>query len=58
MIGTLADNGGPTQTIGLLAGSPAIDPPLPTSCPEFDQRGRKRDAACDFGSFERKPNDP
>ena len=24
-LGTLADNGGPTQTIALLAGSPAID---------------------------------
>jgi hypothetical protein len=58
MIGPLADNGGPTQTISLDLGSPAIDRPNPFDCPKLDQRGRKRDAACDAGSFERKSNDP
>jgi len=58
MIGPLAENGGPTKTISLDVGSPAIDHPNPVDCPEFDQRGRKRDANCDWGSFERKPNDP
>ena len=58
MIGSLAGNGGPTETIALLAGSPAIDRPNPFDCPERDQRGRKRDPDCDTGSFERKPSDP
>jgi hypothetical protein len=58
MIGPLASNGGPTKTIALLPGSPAIDRPNPFDCPARDQRGRKRDASCDTGSFERKPTDP
>ncbi len=56
--GGLQFNGGPTQTIALLPGSPAIDaagdcaslmPPITT-----DQRGvpRPQDAACDIGAFE------
>ncbi len=53
MIGSLAQNGGPTQTIALLSGSPAIDPPNPFDCPKRDQRGELRDANCDSGSFER-----
>ena len=52
-VGTLADNGGPTLTIKLLSGSPAIGFAL--SCPERDQRGRPRpDETCDSGAFERK----
>ena len=63
-LGTLADNGGPTQTIALLAGSPAIDAgknslavdpqgdPLTT-----DQRGtgfpRIVNGTVDIGAFER-----
>ncbi|MEO1651955.1 MAG: choice-of-anchor Q domain-containing protein, partial [Bacteroidota bacterium] len=61
-IGPLLDNGGPTETIGLLAGSPAIDA-IAASCPgagldSLDQRGVKRGdgvnsgAACDIGAFE------
>lgn len=57
-IGPLATNGGPTKTIALLSGSPAIDRPNPFDCPARDQRGRNRDDACDTGAFERKPNDP
>lgn len=56
-IGALGDYGGPTQTISLDSDSPAIDRPG-FDCPRNDQRGRKRDAACDTGAFERKPNDP
>ena len=57
-IGPLAENGGPTRTISLDADSPAVNRPNPFDCPALDQRGRKRDANCDSGSFERKPNDP
>ncbi|HWB13784.1 MAG TPA: choice-of-anchor Q domain-containing protein [Pirellulales bacterium] len=57
----LADNGGPTQTMALLAGSPAIDagddtPPAPFSVPTVDQRGVTRvtalDATVDIGAYE------
>ncbi|MEX1253947.1 MAG: choice-of-anchor Q domain-containing protein [Dehalococcoidia bacterium] len=59
-LGPLADNGGPTQTHALLAGSPAIDTADDSACPETDQRGvaRPQDgdddgtAACDIGAFE------
>uniref|UniRef100_UPI0040576DA4 choice-of-anchor Q domain-containing protein n=1 Tax=Candidatus Electronema sp. TaxID=2698783 RepID=UPI0040576DA4 len=51
----LADNGGPTQTHALPAGSPAVD--LDAACNtglSTDQRGycRKFGAGCDAGSFE------
>lgn len=50
----LADNGGPTQTHALPAGSPAID--LDTTCSaglSTDQRGEPRPVTgCDTGSFE------
>jgi CSLREA domain-containing protein len=55
MLGPLADNGGPTETHVLLAGSPAIDAGSP-DCPPpaTDQRGvaRPQGAACDIGAFE------
>ncbi len=60
-LGPLADNGGPTLTHALLAGSLAIgggDPATPgssgTACPTTDQRGEPRPegAVCDIGSFE------
>lgn len=56
----LADNGGPTPTIALLAGSPAIDR-IPAAnpaanCPATDQRGVARmdngEAYCDIGAYE------
>jgi hypothetical protein len=48
----LSDNGGPTQTHALLAGSPAID--AGASCPTSDQRGapRPQGGACDIGAYE------
>ncbi len=54
-IGPLADNGGPTLTRALLAGSPAIDAGS-SDCPPpaTDQRGvaRPQGPACDIGAFE------
>ena len=47
----LADNGGPTMTRALLAGSPAIN--AGTGCSvSMDQRYFPRDAQCDIGPFE------
>jgi probable HAF family extracellular repeat protein len=50
----LADNGGPTQTILLAAGSPAIDAGDNNQCPATDQRGvtRPQGARCDIGAVE------
>jgi len=53
-----ANNGGPTPTIALLAGSPAIDHGDPDACAAapvegVDQRGVSRPAGqCDVGAFE------
>ncbi len=52
MLGPLADNGGPTETRALLAGSPAIDAGDAAACPFTDQRGYGRVDACDIGAFE------
>jgi hypothetical protein len=62
---SLSDNGGPTQTIPLLAGSPAIDAGNPAGCTDghghvltTDQRGDKRPGdpklttGCDIGAYE------
>ena len=55
-LGPLASNGGPTQTMVLLPGSPAIDHggTLAAGCPATDQRGvsRPQGAACDIGAYE------
>jgi hypothetical protein len=53
LLGALADNGGPTQNMALLPGSPAIDV---GSCEQTtDQRGiaRPQGATCDIGAYER-----
>jgi CSLREA domain-containing protein len=64
LLGPLADNGGPTFTHALLAGSPAIDmgsPAAPgsggTACEATDQRGvaRPDGSRCDVGAFEGVP---
>jgi CSLREA domain-containing protein len=63
-LGPLQDNGGPTPTEALLAGSPAIDAGDPAGCTDLlgnplptDQRGvsRPQPAAgrCDIGAYER-----
>jgi len=53
-LGPLTDNGGPTRTLALLPGSPAIDAGDPAGCPKADARGttRPRGAGCDIGAFE------
>ena len=50
----LADNGGPTQTMALGAGSPAINTGNNAQCEDVDQRGvsRPQGALCDIGAFE------
>ncbi|HUM72014.1 MAG TPA: choice-of-anchor Q domain-containing protein, partial [Chloroflexota bacterium] len=42
--------GGPTATIPLLVGSPAIN--TATNCPMTDQRGFNRYGTCDVGAYE------
>jgi hypothetical protein len=53
-LGTLADNGGPTQTHALLAGSPAIDHGNDITGDGFDQRLFKRvvGPSADIGAVE------
>ena len=63
-LGTLGNYGGPTQTIPLLSGSPAIDAGDPGGCTDSqghllttDQRGyprpdREDNGGCDMGAFE------
>ncbi len=65
MLGTLGNNGGPTQTIPELTGSPTIDAGNPNGCTNssgqlltIDQRGYprpgkfKHDKRCDMGAYE------
>ncbi len=61
LLGPLQDNGGPTLTHALLAGSPAVDAANNTPCPFLDQRGVTRKdgdgdgtVVCDIGSFEQQ----
>jgi uncharacterized repeat protein (TIGR01451 family) len=50
-LGPLADNGGPTNTHELAAGSPAID--AGSGCPQTDQRGVTRPSgSCDIGALQ------
>jgi hypothetical protein len=53
-LGPLAANGGPTQTMALLPGSPAIDAGIVVSGVTTDQRGitRPQGSAPDIGAFE------
>ena len=50
MLGQLQDNGGPTQTMAVAAGSPAIG--VGIGCPANDQRGDPRPSACTLGAYE------
>ena len=51
----LQNNGGPTWTMALPEGSPAIDSGSNVGCPATDQRGLQRPVgtACDIGAYER-----
>ena len=58
-LGSLTNNGGPTETIALGTGSYAIDAIPIALCPATDQRGAPRpdpgsplETACDIGAFE------
>jgi hypothetical protein len=52
-LGPLADNGGGTETMALLAGSPAVGLVTPASlCFSPDQRGVGRLTPCDSGAYE------
>jgi CSLREA domain-containing protein len=50
-LGELGANGGPTPTVPLLEGSPAINFGV-TGCPTTDQREYARVGTCDSGAFE------
>jgi len=64
LLGPLQNNGGPTQTMALLPGSPAIDGGNPSGCTDSqghllqtDQRGMPRpdkedSVGCDMGAYE------
>lgn len=56
-LGPLTNNGGPTLTHALQAGSPAINAADSATCPAVDQRGvaRPQGAGCDVGSYEFVP---
>ncbi len=56
LLAALADNGGPTETLALNPGSPAIDAG-DAACAATDQRGvtRPQGPACDIGAFELVP---
>jgi hypothetical protein len=66
LLGPLQNNGGPTQTMALQSGSPAIDAGNPSGCTDgsghlltTDQRGMPRpdhedSGGCDMGAYERQ----
>jgi hypothetical protein len=59
LLGPLQDNGGPTPTMALLPGSPAIGAGDPTGASAWDQRGpgfpRVVNGLTDIGAFEVQP---
>ena len=63
LLGPLANNGGPTQTMALLPGSPAVDAGSNGTCLPADQRGVARTdgdgdgtVTCDIGAYEAPAN--
>ena len=55
MLAPLGNNGGPTQTMALLPGSPAIAAGTSTGAPTTDQRGYTRNGAIDIGAYQYVP---
>ena len=59
LLGPLQNNGGPTDTMALLDGSPAINTADNSVCPATDQRGVTRPqpagGSCDIGAYEATP---
>ena len=57
LLGPLQDNGGPTPTMALLVGSPAIAAGDPSEAPPTDQRGAPRvvNGTSDIGAYEVQP---
>jgi hypothetical protein len=66
-LGSLQNNGGPTQTMAEFLGSPTVDAGNPNGCTDYkghllttDQRGaprpgkNKQNPRCDMGAFERQ----
>jgi hypothetical protein len=52
LLGALGNYGGPTPTVSLLPGSPAINNGTSTGAPTTDQRGVSRVGGVDIGAFE------
>ena len=52
LLDTLKNNGGTTNTVALLAGSPAINAGNDANAPSTDQRGYFRTGVSDIGAFE------
>jgi predicted outer membrane repeat protein len=52
VLDTLRNNGGATDTLALLGGSPAINAGNDANAPSTDQRGYFRSGASDIGAFE------
>jgi CSLREA domain-containing protein len=53
-LGQLKKNGGPTKTVALLKGSPALNGAKRSTAPKKDQRGVKRGKKPDIGAYERR----
>jgi hypothetical protein len=51
-LGPLQNNGGPTKTMALLAGSPALNTGDATLAPATDQRGVTRGATVNIGAYQ------
>src|SRR5262249_9015004 len=52
VLGQLQDNGGPTQTMTLLAGSPALNAGDPAQLGTPDQRGVVRSGGVNIGAYQ------
>ena len=55
LLAPLGDYGGPTQTMPLLPGSPAIGNGTSSGAPTTDQRGFARGSTVDIGAFQTNP---